>query len=245
MSKINVDTSLQSIMDPLLTIARGTFAKDGNDETITNSALLTFAGMGLVKLVRGKNGPTWFPTDLLVEQSKKPSRPFDLAPFMKASAEECNEPQMTGSLRLMIQDLVEAKRQQCPEVKEREGLDGTLLLLAGLGLASLNDVLGEKPIWVADPELFDKFKSVRHGLSSGVVRNRKSEIRLDDLLEKVTGEFHKMVKATLGKKAKKRIVTLAFLLAHELAGDVVAYKDDEGRFAWKGTEQLRGDFEES
>ena len=245
MSKINIDASLQTYLDPLLTIARGTFAKDSNDETVKNSALLTFAGMGLVKLVPRKNGPTWFPTDLLVEQSKNPSRPFDLAPFMDASAEEYKEPQVTGSLRLMIQDIVETKRQQRLEATERDGFDAILLLLAGLGLASLNDVLGEEPIWVAEPDLFDKYESVRDALSGGVVRKRKSEIRLDDLLKNVTEEFHKMVKATLGINAKRRTVTLAFLLAHELAGDVVAYKDDEGRFAWKGSDQLRRWFEEN
>jgi len=71
MSKINIDASLQSFMDHHVTIARGTFAKDANDETLTNSALLAFAGMGLVKLVCGPNGPTWFPTDLLIELSKE------------------------------------------------------------------------------------------------------------------------------------------------------------------------------
>ena len=73
MSKINIDASLQSILDPLLKIARGTFAKDGDDETLTNTALVTFAGMGLVELVPGKNGLTWVPTQLLIEQSKQPT----------------------------------------------------------------------------------------------------------------------------------------------------------------------------
>jgi hypothetical protein len=245
MPKIYVDPSLQSFMDPLLTIARGTFAKDGNDETLTNSALLTFAGIGLVKLVCGQNGPTWFPTDLLIELSKEPRRPIDLTPFMAPSADFSIEPQMTGSLRLMIDDIVEIKRQQQqPELVDDNNYDAVLLALTGLELTSLDDVLGDKPIWAARPDLVDRFESIRAGLC-GRVSNRKSKLQLDDLLETFAEQYHEMVKIRLGKKAKKRATTIAMLLTHERAGLVIAYKDAEGHLAWKASAELRDEFEEA
>jgi hypothetical protein len=246
MSKINIDASLQSFMDPLLTIARGTFAKDGNDETLTNSALLTFAGMGLVACVPGKNGPTWVPTQLLIEQSKQPARPIDLTAFMaecSASDGETDEPKMTGSLWLMIDDIVDRKRQQQPELAKRNCADGLLLSFAGLGLVSFDKFQGGEETWAATPNLLDKFESIRDGLSSRLAKYRKSEIRLDDHLKRLVEFNRNMLAKRFGKKPKRRAVTILFLLACERAGQVIAYKDDDGHLAWKASDAMLRSFE--
>jgi hypothetical protein len=127
----------------------------------------------------------------------------------------------------MIEDIVEIKRQQQPELVDDNNYDAVLLALAGLGLTSFDDVLGDKPIWAARPDLVDRFESIRAGLC-GRVSNRKSKLQLDDLLETVAEQYHKMVKARFGKKVKKRVTTIAMLLTHERAGLVIAYKDDGG-----------------
>ena len=245
MSKINIDQSLQSILDPLLKIARGTFAKDGDDETLTNTALVTFAGMGLVELVPGKNGLTWVPTQLLIEQSKQPTRPIDLTAFMAecvAPDGESDEPKMTGSLRLMIDEIVEAKRQQQPELEKRKSVDAILMSFAGLGLVSFGKFQGHEEIWAATPNLLDKFESIRDGLSGRLAKFRESEIRLDDCLKSRIEFIHEMFAERFGRKvrrrAKRRAVTIGFLLAGERDGEVIAYKDDEGRLAWKASDAM-------
>ena len=239
----NIDASLKSIMDPLLTIARGTFAKDWDEDTLINTTLLTWAGMGLVHYVCGQKGLTWFPTKLLTEASKQPRMPFDLTPLMAPPTELSNKPHMTGSLRLIIEAIVEIKRRQEPELTNENNFDAMVFALAGKGMASLNDVLSDKPIWWASPDLVDQFESMKAELC-GKVSNRKTEIILDDLLQGVTPLWGQLAETQLGKKLPKRKTAILTLLVQELAGDAIAYMDEKGRLAWKASDEFRREFEE-
>jgi hypothetical protein len=246
MPKINIDRSLQSILDPLLTIARGTFAKNGDDESLVATALLTFSGMGLATMIPGQNGPTWVPTPLLIEQSKEPAGPIDLTSFMAecvASNHKADELKMTGSLRLIIQDIVDAKRQEQPELTEREYIDAIMMSFGGQGLVSFDTFKDGDDMWAATPELLDQFESIRDGLSGRLAKYRRSKIRLGDRLEELIKFTCNMLIARFGKRVNKREVTLAFLLAHERAGNVIAYKDDEGHLAWKASDEMLRSYE--
>jgi len=77
---------------------------------------------------------------------------------MEGSADGPGDPRMTESLRLMIADIVEAKRLKQPELADDNNFDATLLALAGLGLASFVEVPGDELIWIARPALVDKFE---------------------------------------------------------------------------------------
>ena len=122
---------------------------------------------------------------------------------------------MTGSLRLMIDDIVEVKRQQQPELEKRNCVDAILMSFAGLGLVSFDKFQDGEQMWAAKPDLLDKFESIRDGLSGRLAKYRKSEIRLDDRLKSLVEFNRKMLANRFGKKAKRRAVTIVFLLACE------------------------------
>jgi hypothetical protein len=228
-------------MDRNINIARATFAKDVDLEVSTNTTLLTFAGMGLAKCVFEGDYQTWVRTELLVELETMPTTPLDLTPFMIEVATEENVPHMTKSLRLIIADIVENGRQTRPEYAENITVDSTLLGLAGLGLVSSLEALDGKWIWVAKPELVDRFK-MGGGVDSLAMR-RRPEIRTDDVLMTVIKCFCKMARARSGRSLSKRVATISTLLSLESGGDAIAYKDDDGQLAWKASENLRRQFE--
>jgi hypothetical protein len=197
--------------------------------------------MGLIQLVSEKNGLTWAPTALLLEQWKKPPTPIDLTPLTEKTVDGSCRPQMAGSLRLMIEDIVEIKRQQQPELEERNCVDAILIGFAGAGLASLIGGPGDEPMWSAHPELFFKFESIRAGLG-GRSKYRKTKIQMDDLLKMVVAQFEQMTKAKFGITSPKLATTITTLLTLETAGEAIAYKDNKGRLAWKASGQLRDSF---
>jgi hypothetical protein len=242
---MNIDLSLQSFMDPYITIGRATFAKTTGDEELNNTILLTFAGMGLAKAVVGKNDVTWVPTDRLEEVRKTPSEPIDLAPFMGTFVDGTAEPEMTPSLRLIIADMIEVGRRAQPESAENITVVTTLLGLVGQGLASFVEARGDKMIWVAAPELIDRFESIKAGLA-GHAEARQSEIQMDDHLRMLANQLFAMAKLRFRRMSNKRVrraAIIQMLLTQEIAGAAIAYKDGEGRLAWKASADLRRSFE--
>ena len=239
---MNIEPSLKSFLEPYITMGRATFARDTDDETLTNTALLTFAGMGLVKAVVANGETIWVKTEKLKEVEKTPPAPVDLSPFMEAPVEKSGEPEMSNSLRLIVEDIITIGRKNQPELAENMTVDSTLLGLAGQGLVLFVDGPDDKCVWVAHADLIDHFDLGRDGIASFASR-RRAEIRVDAALKNVTKEYYKMSKALFDGGYSKRAVKIYTLLTLEMNGEAVAYKDDQGCLAWKASGDLRKSFE--
>jgi hypothetical protein len=238
---MNIEPSLQSFMDRHITIARATFGKDLDDDVLTNTTLLTFAGMGLAKCVFEGGDPTWVRTDRLVELEKTPAMPVDLTPFMATPVDQGNAPQMTESLRIIIADMIEIGQQTHPERAENITVDSTLLYLAGQELASFMEAPDKKWIWRASPRLIDYYE-MGEGIDS-LAMGRRPKIKTDDLLKSLSKSFSKKARADFGYNLPRRVATILTLLSLEVGGQAIVYIDEEGRLAWKASDNLRRDFE--
>jgi hypothetical protein len=239
---MNIEPSLQSFLEPYITMGRATFARDTDDEKLTNTALLTFAGMGLVKAVVANGETIWVKTEKLKEVEKTPPAPVDLSPFMEAPVEKSSEPKMSNSLRLIVEDIISIRQKNQSELADNITIDSTLLFLAGQGLALFVDGPDDKCIWVPHADLIDHFELGRDGIAS-LASHRRAEIRMDALLKNATKEYYKMSKALFGGAYSKRAVKIQTLLTLEMGGEAIAYKDDQGRLAWKASDELRKPFE--
>jgi hypothetical protein len=237
---MNIEPSLQSFLEPYIAMGRATFARDTDDQTLTKTALLTFAGMGLVKAMVTNGETIWVKTEKMKEVEKTPPAPIDLSPFMAASVEEGGEPEMSNSLRLIVEDIISAGQKNQPELADNITIDSTLLLLAGQGLASFVDVPDDRRVWVAHSDLIDHFELGRDGIASLAVR-RGAEIRMDAVLKYVTKQFYKMSKAS-GGALSRRVAKINTLLILEMGNEAIAYKDDQGYLAWKASGELRQSF---
>ena len=239
---MNIEPSLQSFLEPYITMGRATFARDTDDETLTNTALLTFAGMGLVKAVVANGETIWVKTEKLKEVEKTPPAPVDLSPFIEAPVEGGGEPEMSNSLRLILEDLISTGKKEQPELAKNITINSTLLLLAGQGLASFVEVPDDRRVWVAHSDLIDHFELGRDGIAS-LAGRRGAEISMDAVLKYVTKQFYKMSKARFGGALSRRQAKINALLVLEMGNEAIAYKDDQGRLAWKASDELRKSLE--
>ncbi len=238
---MKIAPSLQSVMDQYIKIARATFAKDTDDQQLQDTVLFTFAGMGLAKQVRRSKDVIWARTDKLKELEKTPTAPIDLTPFMAATGDDGNEPEMTESLRLIIEDMMAACKESQPENSDNITVNSTLLILAGQGLASLGNSTDDSSIWVASPHLIDCFQMGKDGIAS--TPNCPSEIQMDEALDTVAGHFYEMSKRRFKGKLGRRSAVISTLWTLEITGDAIAYRDDQGRLAWKSSGSLKKSFE--
>jgi hypothetical protein len=241
---MNIEPSLQSFLEPYIKMGRATFARDTDDQTLTKTALLTFAGMGLVKAVVTNGETIWVKTEKLKEVEKTPPAPIDLSQFMATSDEGGGEPEISNSLRLILGDIISIGRKNQPDLADNMTIDSTLFRLAGQGLASFVDGPDDKCIWVAHSDLIDHFELGKDGIAS-LASRRRAGIRMDAALKSVTKEYYKMSKALFDSGYSKRAVKIQTLLTLEMNGEAIAYKDDQGCLAWKASGVLRKSFESS
>ncbi len=88
-----IEPSLQSVIDSHATIARATFARGGDDQTIKDTALLVFAGLGLAQVVFRNGEFVWVKTAKLKKLERTPKL-ADLSPFMNRDVQDSGEPVM-------------------------------------------------------------------------------------------------------------------------------------------------------
>src|SRR5262245_39242762 len=128
-----IEPSLQSFIDSKVKFALATFWRDRNEQVLRDTALATCAGFGLATHIVQKGEITWVKTERLKELENSHTAPVDLSTFTTP-----DEPKITGSLKLILEDFVGTERDQNPEDPETtRKLDLILLLLAGQGLATL------------------------------------------------------------------------------------------------------------
>jgi hypothetical protein len=234
-TSLSIEPELQEFIDGKIKIAQATFAKDTDEQTLRNTMLLYFAGIGLVRADHSDDGFTWVRTGLLVELERGPTRPFDLTPFMTMTMTKGdNLPCMVESLRLIIADMITVGKQQHLGWAEQNGVDIALLTLAGKGLASVMEGQDGNWVWHANPELIDAYQ-----MGGGT---RKPKLILDKALKGIQKALTKLVEVETGQrkvpKRMKRMSTIIALIGQELSGLAVAYKDPKGRLAWKASAQL-------
>jgi hypothetical protein len=217
-------------MDRKMVIARATFAKDTDEQVLRNTMLLHFAGLGFARAEHTSSGLTWVGTELLEELEKGPTRPFDLTPLMTTNETKGdNAPRMTGSLRLIIADIIALGKQQHAGWAEQNTVDFILLLLAGKGLVSNAMDQAGNWIWCANPQLIDEYQT-----GGGP---RKPKLIMDETLKGIQKALTQLVEVETGCKVPKRMSTIVGLTQQELHGLAVAYKDSEGRLAWRASEE--------
>jgi hypothetical protein len=236
---MDIDTALKSFMKPYIKNS-GAFAKGKTSKQMKEAVLLTFASMGWARAVTEDFDPVWVPTDQLKAHRKTPNAPIDLTSFMRASGGETGERQMTESLRLMISDMVAVTRKKAPARAEDITIDSTLLIFAELGTVTCVEIPGNMRIWVAAPEFVEHFEFYMSEMVNGFcTTTRRRSIQMDDVLERLADQYYEKGKMQFGKIIDKRQSTLSMLLAHELSGDVIAYKDSKGRWPAPGLVDTR------
>jgi hypothetical protein len=70
----------------------------------------------------------------------------------------------------------------------------------------------------------------------------KPKIRMDETLKSIMEAMMELVELQLGTKLDRRVKRLSMiagLLAQEMNGQAIAYKDDKGQLAWKASEDLQ------
>ena len=235
---MNIEPALLSFINRKLVIARATFAKNANEQDLTDNFLLILAGMGLAKAVRLEKGEiSWIRTEILEELERMPTVPEDLTPYI-SGLDKNGEVQMMESLRLILADMVMVGQKNNPESAENITVDSTLLALAGQGLASFVKVPGGKWIWVANAELIDRYELSNNGVAS-LANRKRPKLLIDDLLKGLVDFYYGMLQARLGGGVSRREAVIAMLQTHETTGDVIAYKDKNGRLAWKASVDFR------
>jgi hypothetical protein len=111
---MNVDPLLQEVLDHHIKIASATFAKEEDRQTLIDTALLTFAGLGLAELAKDETGRTvWIQSERLMEKSR--SGPIDLSQFMEPPPIRQEQPKMTQSLRLIMDDITKVGQEKLEE----------------------------------------------------------------------------------------------------------------------------------
>jgi hypothetical protein len=129
---MHIEPSLQSFIDSRVKIAMATFGRNKDEQVLRDTALGTFAGLGLAKTIVQNGEITWVKTDRLKELEKSPTAPVDLSEFMTPVAEGPSEPNITGSLRVIIEDFISTEREQDPEAACK--VDDVLVRLAAQGI---------------------------------------------------------------------------------------------------------------
>jgi len=236
---MHIEPSLQSVIDSHVKTSLATFGRNKDEQVMQKTALVAFAGLGLARAVLQNGETTWVKTDRLKELETSPTAPVDLSKVMTPVAEGAGEPKLTGSLKLLIEDVIATARERDPETAWN--FDGILLWLAEQGLATVGPINGDEWIWRADPTLIDCYKMGKKG-NRGIGIVKKPKIRMDETLEAATEPMVKLLEVQHGTKldhAAKRLGTISMLLCEEITGDAIAYKDNKGRLAWKASEKLQ------
>jgi hypothetical protein len=238
---MHIEPSLESSIDARVKIALATFGRNEEEQVLRDAALGTFAGLGLARTIIQNGELTWVKTDRLKELEKGPTAPVDLSKLMTPVAEGPDELTITGSLKLIIEDFIATEREQGPETACN--VNEVLVRLAGQGLATLIPTDTDW-IWAAEPTLIDHYKMGKKGIREFGILG-KPKIRMDETLKSIMKPMMELLElqfelepgTKLARKARRES-TIVVLLAQELQGDAIAYKDDKGRLAWKASDNL-------
>jgi hypothetical protein len=136
-----IDPVLQTTLDHQVTIASATFAKGETRQTLTDIALLTFAGLGFAILAKDEHGGlVWVGNEPLIKLPNTPTGPVELSQAMELVAtRNDHQPKLTRSLQLIMDDILKVGERNHP-LWANIKLDPTLLILAGGGYELLAKV---------------------------------------------------------------------------------------------------------
>jgi hypothetical protein len=230
----NIDPALEKIMRPLIKKMQETITEGESDEQTLWNLLWLFAVSKWVTLEEDKDGlPVWRATDQLPKRVKLP---LNVIPFPGSGAVDADEaPRVATSLQIIIDASIVCSDSNL-----------TLLAFVGKGLAQLVSDAQRRLVYVPTTELLRNVANDPAqwgGLSGG---GDAPAWRVDELLREIIGLFVQDAKelgAADGDEIEATNVAGAVILPlMELHGEAVAYRDADGRLAWRATEKLyRGD----
>jgi hypothetical protein len=231
---MKIDPSLQLLMDPHIATVRATIGNSDHEHQLIRTILYTMVGMGLATCCREHWGITWIPTEKLKRRTDCTAVPMDYFSAVAVANDKKYGPQsMARSLRLIIDDMVEVEK----DAMTKGARDLVLDSLAHLG----NALLGENPagelIWVASPELINRYVM---GMQWRPLQphGRPALIRLDDVLAREIERFWNASWTYFGAAEQRRSFTCSWLLKLERRGDAIAYKNKMGQLAWNASPEF-------
>lgn len=240
---LNIVGKLKTVIDSDVEIALATFAKDADEETAKATSLLVYAGYGMAKCIMEKDGIRWVATEMLNERRAL----LDISKFDNLKSEPAAKPALTGSLQVRMEQLLDYAKLQTP-LKNSENctFDLVLLTLAGLGLATLVPTENGQEIWAGRPNLFiGDYESILFSKSHNSGLKRTTDLRrqlMDDDLKFHAKMMRKLARAGGHNVGSKRDTDIAVLLTYEYAGNAIAYRNADGRLAWKASPKLLKEF---
>jgi hypothetical protein len=235
---MKIDPSLQLLMDPHIATVRATIGNSDQEYQLVRAILYTMVGMGLATSIREHWGITWIPTAKLKRRIDCTAVPMDYFSAVGAANDRrYGLRSMARSLQLIIGDMIEVEEDAITKGAKDIDVDLVLGSLAHRG----NALLGERPtgelIWVASPELINRYVM---GMEWRPLQphGRPPLIRLDDVLAREIERLWNVSWTYFGAAEHRRSFTCSWLLKLERRGDAIAYKNKTGQLAWKASPEL-------
>jgi hypothetical protein len=172
---------------------------------------------------------------------------YDVYSYIEYIMQQRGKPEMMGSLRLIVEDIIVDLRMKQPERLSAVTSTDVLLALANKGLAEFDDVgpitAPSEPrppcnyVWAATEHLIDYLGTGSYGIVKRTKRHRP-KLRLDATLTERLEFCVRTLWAAFGCKQNNRLFKIRMLLNAENDGVAIPYKDDDGRLAWRASEDL-------
>ncbi len=235
---MRIDPLLQSFIGPHIATVRATIGHtDEQERQIIKPILYTLVGMGLAQAVdKDDDGISWVPTRKFKRRRNVEVAPIGfsvIAPLLAVNVDP-NRQSMTGSLRLIIDDMVKVSKDAGNECASS---DSTLAALGGFGYALLGEGPNGDLVWTACPELISSYVL---GMEWRLPLPGEDLplIRRDDTLKREIDRFWNLSREKFGAAEEKRSFTCSWLLRLERRGDAIAYKNNIGQMAWKASPEF-------
>jgi hypothetical protein len=172
---------------------------------------------------------------------------YDVYSYIEYIMQQRGKPEMMESLRLIVEDIIVDLRMKQPERLSAVTSTDVLLALASQGLVEFDDVspitAPSEPrppcnyVWAATEHLIDYLGTGSYGIVKRTKRHRP-KLRLDAALTERLEFRLRTLWAGCRSKQNKRLFKISMLLSAEKDCVAIPYKDDDGRLAWRASEDL-------